>query len=113
VDAAIGILKSNWRGGHTVPAGGLYPHQWSWDSAFIAFGLRHLAPVRAQRELESLFAAQWADGRLPQIVFNTDLDEAYFPGPQFWRSHEIPGAPDRQIASTAGLIQPPNHAWAV
>jgi len=109
--AASDILERNWRGRHTVPAGGLYPHQWSWDSAFIAFGLRHLSARRAQQELESLFAAQWQDGRLPQIVFSTGLDDdAYFPGPRFWRSGDLPEAP---AVPTAGLIQPPNHAWAV
>jgi hypothetical protein len=107
--AATAILEENWRGAHTVPAAGLYPHQWSWDSAFIAFGLRHLSVTRAQQELESLFAAQWQDGRIPQIVFNADLDDAYFPGPDFWRTHHIPGA---STVPTAGLVQPPNHAWA-
>jgi hypothetical protein len=107
--AAARILRSNWRGDHTVPAEGLYPHQWSWDSAFIAFGLRHLSPLRAQTELLSFFDAQWADGRLPQIVFKTGLEDAYFPGPEFWRSTTLPGAPS---IPTAGLIQPPNHAWA-
>lgn len=108
--AAIRVLERNWRGTYTVPAAGLYPHQWSWDSAFIAIGWRHVSPRRAQQELESLFAAQWADGRLPQIVFTRDNDGAYSPGPLFWRSERIPGHPPM---STAGLVQPPNHAWAV
>jgi len=109
-ERATEVLRANWRGDHTVPARGLYPHQWSWDSAFIAFGLRHLDPARAQQELLSLLRAQWDDGRLPQIVFNTATTETYFPGPQFWRSTQLPGTPD---LPTAGLIQPPNHAWAV
>ncbi|MGV9573680.1 MGH1-like glycoside hydrolase domain-containing protein [Streptomyces nigra] len=29
-----------------MPARSLYPHQWSWDSAFIAIGLRHVSPLR-------------------------------------------------------------------
>lgn len=108
--SAIAVLERNWRGSYTVPAAGLYPHQWSWDSAFIAIGLRHVSARRAQQELESLFAAQWDDGRLPQIVFTRDNDGAYSPGPLFWRSERIPGHPPM---STAGLVQPPNHAWAV
>ncbi|QRP50733.1 hypothetical protein I6J71_11995 [Amycolatopsis sp. FDAARGOS 1241] len=104
------MLLANWRRGFTVPAQGLYPHQWSWDSAFIALGLRHLSPVRAQRELESLFGAQWADGRVPQIVFNPAVPaDAYFPGPDFWG----PGV--RQPSTglvTSGLVQPPVHALA-
>jgi hypothetical protein len=104
------ILLANWRRGFTVPAEGLYPHQWSWDSAFIALGLRHLSAVRAQRELESLFGAQWPDGRVPQIVFNPAVPaDAYFPGPGFWG----PGA--RHAATglaTSGFVQPPVHALA-
>jgi hypothetical protein len=104
------VLLGNWRRGFTVPAGGLYPHQWSWDSAFIALGLRHLSAQRAQRELESLFGAQWPDGRVPQIVFNPAIAaQAYFPGPDFW------GAQARQANTglvTSGLIQPPIHALA-
>jgi hypothetical protein len=109
VSEATRVLAENWRGLYTVPAGGLYPHQWSWDSAFIAIGLRHLSPRRAQQELESLLGAQWADGRLPQIVFAPGRDDEYSPGESFWHSDRIPGSAPVQ---TAGLIQPPNHAWA-
>lgn len=106
---AARVLLSNWRSGYTVPASGLYPHQWSWDSAFIAIGLRHLSPRRAQQELDTILSAQWSDGRLPQIVFHTGKDDDYSPGATFWRSEDIPGT---SPVSTAGLIQPPNHALA-
>ena len=108
ISPAMAVLIRNWRGRHTVPAGGLYPHQWSWDSAFIAIGMRHISPRRAQQELDSLFSAQWSDGRLPQIVFDPTRDD-YSPGARFWRSDRIPGSPP---VSTTGLVQPPNHAWA-
>ena len=108
--AARRVLVSNWRLCATVPAAGLYPHQWSWDSAFVAIGLRHLSPARAQRELESLFGAQWRDGRVPHIVFDPHVPaEAYFPGPAFWRSASAPGAPS---VPTSGIVQPPAHALA-
>jgi len=107
--AAASVLLGNWRGSYTVPAGGLYPHQWSWDSAFIAIGLRHLSPRRAQQELDTILSAQWVDGRLPQIVFHSGRDDGYSPGVSFWRSDRIPGSPP---VETAGLIQPPNHALA-
>lgn len=100
MSTAADVLNENWRGTHTVPSGGLYPHQWSWDSAFIAIGLRHVSPKRARLELETLLKSQWPDGRLPQIVFDLSRDNDYFPGAAFWG------------ASTAGLIQPPNHAIA-
>jgi hypothetical protein len=106
---AARVLLGNWRRGYSVPAAGLYPHQWSWDSAFIAIGLRHLSPRRAQQELDSILSAQWADGRLPQIVFHSGRDDGYSPGPTFWRSEQISGSP---AVRTAGFVQPPNHALA-
>src|SRR6266571_2449112 len=72
--AAAEVLRANDLGGWTKPAPRLYPYQWSWDSAFIAIGLVHLDPARAAQELDTLFAAQWADGRIPHIVFNRDPD---------------------------------------
>ncbi|MFD5186085.1 hypothetical protein ACFWMQ_26465 [Streptomyces sp. NPDC058372] len=113
--AAARVLHTNWTGTSTVPSRGLYPHQWSWDSAFIAIGLRHLSPLRAQIELETLLAAQWGDGRVPHIVFNPDVPAgAYFPGPEFWRSStdgRPAGAPE--AVETSGIVQPPVHALAV
>ena len=108
---AVAVLEENWAGSHTLPATGLYPHQWSWDSGFIAMGLAHVSPRRAQQELDSLFAGQWADGRIPQIVFDPNRDRDYSPGASFWRSERIAAAP--RGVPTAGLVQPPNHAWAV
>ncbi|MFD7409366.1 trehalase family glycosidase [Streptomyces sp. NPDC059866] len=111
---AARVLITNWTGTSTVPSRTLYPHQWSWDSAFIAIGLRHLSVRRAQRELESLLAGQWADGRIPHIVFNPDLPYgAYFPSPDFWQSSRAgrnAGAPE--TAETSGIVQPPVHALA-
>src|SRR5699024_9402643 len=80
--AATAVLLRNWTGRSTLPSRSLYPHQWSWDSAFIALGLRHVSARRAQQELESMLGAQWADGRLPHIVFDPATPaDAYFPGP--------------------------------
>lgn len=110
--AAIRVLLGNWAGRSTVPSRNLYPHQWSWDSAFIAVGLRHLSPRRAQWEVESITAAQWADGRLPHIVFDPATPRgAYFPGPDFWRS-AMTGAGVTANAETSGIVQPPVHAIA-
>jgi hypothetical protein len=108
---ATTVLEANWNRSHTLPATGLYPHQWSWDSAFIAIGLRHISPRRAGQELDSLLAGQWSDGRIPQIIFDPHRDTDYSPGSGFWQSRAIPGSP--ADVDTAGLIQPPNHAWAV
>ncbi|GAA3854790.1 trehalase family glycosidase [Streptomyces lacrimifluminis] len=112
---AAEVLEGNWTGTSTVPSRGLYPHQWSWDSAFIAIGLRHLSPLRAQTELETLLSAQWGDGRIPHIVFNPSVPlDAYFPSPDFWRSStagRAAGAP--RTVQTSGIVQPPVHALAV
>ncbi|MEU2716867.1 hypothetical protein [Streptomyces sp. NPDC007205] len=112
--AAARVLNGNWTGRSTVPSRNLYPHQWSWDSAFIAIGLRHLSPLRAQTELETLLTAQWADGRVPHIVFNPSVPlDAYFPSPDFWRSitaGHTAGAP--RTVQTSGIVQPPVHALA-
>ena len=111
---AAEVLDGNWTGTSTVPSRGLYPHQWSWDSAFIAIGLRHLSPLRAQTELETLLDAQWGDGRIPHIVFNPSVPlDAYFPSPDFWRSStagRAAGAP--RTVQTSGIVQPPVHALA-
>lgn len=111
---AAQVLDGNWTGTSTVPSRGLYPHQWSWDSAFIAIGLRHVSPLRAQTELETLLGAQWGDGRIPHIVFSPSVPlDAYFPSPDFWRSStagRAAGAP--RTVETSGIVQPPVHALA-
>ncbi|MBO3750397.1 hypothetical protein J5X84_30310 [Streptosporangiaceae bacterium NEAU-GS5] len=107
--AAMAVLDANWTGSATVPAPGIYPHQWSLDSALIAIGLARRRPGRAWAELGSLFAAQWRNGMIPHIVFQPG--HGYFPGPSTWRSADHPDAP-RGVA-TSGLTQPPLHAFAV
>ncbi|MFD3439453.1 trehalase family glycosidase [Streptomyces sp. NPDC058685] len=111
---AARVLLTNWTGASTVPSHTLYPHQWSWDSAFIAIGLRHLSPRRAQRELETLLGGQWADGRIPHIVFNPAVPlDAYFPSPDFWQSTSAGRAAGAPAGiETSGIVQPPVHALA-
>ena len=111
VDEAKAVLDANWTGRATIPAPGLYPHQWNWDTGFIAIGRSRYAEVRAQTEMLSLFDAQWRNGKLPSIAFSPEVaSDAYFPGPDFWRSRESPDAP-RAVATT-GITQPPVHAIA-
>ena len=105
------MLARNDLGSWTKPAPRLYPHQWSWDSAFIAIGLANVDLHRALRELETLFEAQWTDGRVPHIVFNPQAGD-YFPGPDWWASARTSAAAPRDMA-TSGLIQPPVHAIAL
>jgi glucosylglycerate hydrolase len=109
---AVAVLRENDLGGWTKPAPRLYPYQWSWDSAFIAVGLVHVDPLRAVRELETLFTAQWTDGRVPHIVFDNEAPaQDYFPDPGWWASQSFsPPAP--ASPPTSGLVQPPVHAIA-
>jgi hypothetical protein len=109
-NSAARVLDANWVGDHMVPARSLYPHQWSWDAAFIAIGLAYTDPARAWRDLRSLFEAQWPDGRVPHIVFDPATAEGdYFPGPAFW---DVPAYAGRAARGSTGLVQPPLHAVA-
>ncbi len=111
---AVEVLRQNDMGGWTRAAPGLYPHQWSWDSAFIAIGLARLDVRRAARELRTLFEHQWATGKVPHIVFNPKAPpKSYYPGAEHWAcaaaSPDAPPAPPY----TSCLTQPPVHAIAV
>ncbi|PZS10784.1 MAG: glycogen debranching protein [Acidimicrobiales bacterium] len=110
---ATEILRENDAGAWTKAAPKLYPHQWSWDAAFVAVGWAHIDVSRAFTELESLFAAQWSTGMVPHIVFDpaTALD-SYFPGPQRWGCGVSTDAPAPGPA-TSGICQPPVHAVAL
>ena len=111
-DRAAAVLHGNDAGSWTRAAPRLYPHQWSWASAFIAIGWAHLDVGRAIAELENLFAAQWQTGMVPHIVFRAGPGEPYFPGPEWWDCPSAPAAPAHPIQTT-GICQPPVHALAV
>merc|ERR1711939_180982 len=113
---AQAILDSNWIPSRhsTVPSHSLYPHQWSWDSAFIAIGNSLNKSERAMDELETLFKAQWSTGLVPHIVFNPDVpDNNYFPGPDYWRSTTDSNGIAPASVNTSGLVNPPIHPTAV
>lgn len=105
------VLRGNSSGVMTRAAPDLYPHQWSWDAAFVSAGLAHIDLRRACQELDTLFAGQWRTGMLPHIVFDP-AEEGYFPGPDRWacadHSEDAPRSP-----RTSGICQPPVHALAV
>lgn len=106
---ATAVLQMNDRGTYTQPAHGLYPHQWLWDSCFIAIGLRHLDTDRAKAELLSLLRGQWHNGMLPNIIFRDDPQ--YRTDRNIWRSWLNPYAPND--VTTTGITQPPMLAEAV
>jgi hypothetical protein len=108
---AVRVLRSNDGGGFTRPSARLYPHQWLWDSCFVAIGLRHLDVERAAAEVTSLFAGQWPNGMLPHIRFCPALGEPYHADPRLWgvrTAVENPPTPE-----TSGVTQPPLVAEAV
>jgi hypothetical protein len=108
-ERAIEILKKNDRGLYTIPAESLYPHQWLWDSSFIAIGQRHYDVERAKMEILSLFRGQWANGMVPHMIFTRGHE--YHRDHMTWRSWVSPLAPDDAI--TSGITQPPMIAEAV
>lgn len=93
------------------PALGLYPHQWSWDTGFIAVALARLDTTFARASLESLFRGQWRTGMVPHIVFDEAVHD-YFPDADRWAcsrlTDDAPSAP-----ATSGICQPPIHALAL
>ena len=96
---ARAVLERNHRDGYTIPAEGLYPFQWCWDSGPIALGWAAAGRWdRAWQELERLVSAQWPTGMVPHIVFWRE-DDGYFPGPEVWATGRNP--------PTTGLTQPP------
>jgi hypothetical protein len=105
------VLRWDWTEGdrdgfryrYTRPSPGRYPWQWYWDSCFAAIVWRRFEPPRARAELETLLAAQRADGFVGHTIF--------------WHD---PVSPLRlafyNVASRRALqtetIQPPLLAWA-
>lgn len=108
IESAKAVLDNNDRGGFTVPADPLYPHQWLWDSAFIAIGLRHDDSERAKSEILRLFEAQWANGMVPHVIHS---GKKHARDSSIWRSWMNPNAPEH--VSTSGITQPPILAEAV
>lgn len=107
------VLSRNHTGHFTKPAPHLYPHQWNWDSGFIALGYASYAPELAMAELRALFEGQWQNGMLPHIVFRSRRDDqaVYFPGPDFWQTQDLPHGPVG--IQTSGITQPPVHGMVL
>lgn len=103
------VLNENDKGNYTIPAHGLYPHQWLWDSCFIAIGQRHYDVERAKIEILSLLRGQWKNGMLPHIIFTPGKKVAMHEG--VWQSWLSPLSPDD--VSTSGITQPPMLAEAI
>lgn len=109
LEAAKAVLEMNDMSTFTIPSEGLYPHQWLWDSCFIAIGLRHENIDRAKQEILSLLRGQWTNGMLPHMIFDKDI--RYRIDRNLWRSWINPYSPND--VTTSGITQPPMVAEAV
>ncbi|MCJ7673218.1 MAG: glycoside hydrolase [Acidimicrobiia bacterium] len=105
---ARAVLEHNRRGAWTCPNPDFYPHQWLWDSCFVAIGLSTFDPQRAADELMALFRGQWSNGMLPHMIFADDVSDVG--SERIWQSRKNPLAP-RDVA-TSCITQPPIAAIA-
>ncbi len=110
-EKAKSTLEANWKTSYTIPSSTLYPHQWSWDSAFIAIGNSFYDKGRAIKELDFLFDAQWEDGMVPHIVFNKKA-KTYFPGAGFYDAKRLALDNAPKHVETSSMTQPPMHTIA-
>ncbi len=107
LERAAAVLRGNDAGGYTKPSPRLYPHQWNWDSAFIAIGLAHVDWPRATQEIDTLLSGQWTNGMVPHIRYNPAVTD-YAPGPEWWPG----GLAHDEAQRTSGISQPPVLASA-
>ena len=110
---ARAVLDASWLGASTLPSRTLYPHQWNWDSAFIAIGRSWYDEARAQQELRSLFARpvgerQGAEHRVQPVGRRGRL----LPGPGVLADVETRRADAPRDVETSGITQPAIHARA-
>ncbi len=108
VERAQAVLERNRRGAWTCPSAAVYPHQWLWDSCFVAIGLARYDPARAVGELRALFRGQWANGMLPHMIFADGVKDVG--SRRVWQSKRHALAP-RDVA-TSCVTQPPLIAIA-
>lgn len=104
LEKAKDILYTNDIDGYsTKPSPRLYPHQWLWDSCFIAIGYSHFDIDRAKNEIRGLLRGQQDDGFIPHIRYNTEAKD-YFPSANDWGF--------KQEKNISGITQPPLLAEA-
>jgi len=99
------VLRANDTGYWTVPSAAQYPHQWNWDSAFVAIGLATFDWDRAAAEVDAVLRARWREGMLPHVRYDPRHLTDYFPGPDRWpraQAHVADSA-----VRTSGITNPP------
>lgn len=108
--AAQAVLRANHTGRWTKPSPVQYPHQWNWDSGFISLGWSTFDWEKAALEIESMLSAQWIDGMVPHVHYDTDHLVDYFPGPDRWPGAEFRVRQPGEL--TSGISNPPVLAIA-
>jgi glycogen debranching enzyme len=98
------LINNDIDGKSTKPSPRLYPHQWFWDSCFIAIGYSHFDISRAKKEIKGILEGQWKNGMIPHIKFNPKAKN-YYPSPKEWN------IPEDKL--TSGITQPAMLAIAV
>ncbi len=101
------VLRLNSHGSWTTPAPGYYPHQWLWDSCFIALGLARVDPALAAHELVGLTRGQWSNGMMPHMIYSRGWPQRL--EARLWARSQL--APLRH--RTSDITQPPVLAIAV
>ncbi|MDO9576037.1 MAG: trehalase family glycosidase [bacterium] len=108
-EKAIAVLRENDIDGRRTKASpGLYPHQWLWDSCFIAIGYKHFDINRAMNEIRGLLEGQWTNGMVPHIIFNKREEGGH--ARKIWGTKMVPKCKN---VETSGISQPPMIAIAV
>jgi hypothetical protein len=92
LDAKAILSDNNHNSKYHIPAKGLYPHQWLWDSCFIAIGLSNYDVEAAKTEILSLLRGQWSNGMLPHMIISSS--DKHGRDGQIWNSWLSPFAPD-------------------
>lgn len=116
-DLASQVLKNNiGPDGYTYPAGKtpqkdgppkcLYPHQWLWDTAFIAAWTKDLP--QGVKDIQLLLKGQREDGFIGHIRYDRTAKD-YFPPPDIYHQDGLPV--DGEV--TSKITQPPNLTYGV
>ena len=110
-EKALHALKLNDKGDYFTPCKTLYPHQWLWDSCFIAIGLAPHDVQRAKKEMVSILSSQWHNGMIPHMIFRGRSSSDSKRAELEWMSEKHPAAPHG--VKTSAITQPPLVAEAV
>jgi hypothetical protein len=96
---ARAVLEKNWMGDYTRPSSLLYPHQWSWDSGFIAIGYSTYESI-LQGMPKSIF---------PMQIFGTPAARKM--PPKVFKHQESPSHLCMPLLCDAYMIERKTRVW--